>query len=94
MSTAYHPETDVQSERTIQTLKDMLRVCVIDFGKGWVKHLIEKRATLIGSKSRWLERGCTRQAKSEIRQTFQGVRQSWESFLQAGTSPRVEQSSP
>ncbi|GJU37596.1 putative reverse transcriptase domain-containing protein [Tanacetum coccineum] len=39
MSTAYHPETDGQSERTIQTLQDMLRACVIDFGKGWVKHL-------------------------------------------------------
>ncbi|GKE90691.1 putative reverse transcriptase domain-containing protein [Tanacetum coccineum] len=39
MSTAYHPETDVQSERTIQTLEDMLRACVIDFGKGWVNHL-------------------------------------------------------
>ncbi|GJZ99566.1 putative reverse transcriptase domain-containing protein [Tanacetum coccineum] len=39
MSTAYHPETDDQSERTIQTLEDMLRACVIDFGKGWVKHL-------------------------------------------------------
>ncbi|GKD41976.1 reverse transcriptase domain-containing protein [Tanacetum coccineum] len=38
MSTAYHPETDGQSERTIQTLKDMLRACVIDFGKGWVKY--------------------------------------------------------
>ncbi|GKD51356.1 putative reverse transcriptase domain-containing protein [Tanacetum coccineum] len=38
MSTAYHPETDGQSERTIQTLEDMLRACVIDFGKGWVKH--------------------------------------------------------
>ncbi|GJW45554.1 putative reverse transcriptase domain-containing protein [Tanacetum coccineum] len=35
----YHPETDGQSERTIQTLEDMLRACVIDFGKGWVKHL-------------------------------------------------------
>ncbi|GKF32976.1 putative reverse transcriptase domain-containing protein, partial [Tanacetum coccineum] len=34
MSTAYHPETDSQSERTIQNLKDMLRACVIDFGKG------------------------------------------------------------
>ncbi|GJT28284.1 putative reverse transcriptase domain-containing protein [Tanacetum coccineum] len=97
MSTAYHPETDGQSERTIQTLEDMLRACVIDFGKGWVKHLplaefsynndyhamhkgrlmealvwskmaehqcagrskgckrheIDKRATLIGSESRW-----------------------------------------
>ncbi|GJX94082.1 putative reverse transcriptase domain-containing protein [Tanacetum coccineum] len=35
MSTAYHLETDGQSDRTIQTLKDMLRACVIDFGKGW-----------------------------------------------------------
>ncbi|GJS82496.1 putative reverse transcriptase domain-containing protein [Tanacetum coccineum] len=39
MSTAYHPQTDVQSERTIQTLEDMLRACVIDFGKGWERHL-------------------------------------------------------
>nr|GFB10509.1 reverse transcriptase domain-containing protein [Tanacetum cinerariifolium] len=39
MSTAYHPETDEQSEKTIQTLEDMLRECVIGFGKGWVKHL-------------------------------------------------------
>ncbi|GKC36188.1 putative reverse transcriptase domain-containing protein [Tanacetum coccineum] len=33
MSTAYHLETDGQSERTIQTLEDMLQACVIDFGK-------------------------------------------------------------
>ncbi|GKE06511.1 putative reverse transcriptase domain-containing protein [Tanacetum coccineum] len=39
MRTAYHPQTDGQSERTIQTLKDMLRACVIDFEKGWVNHL-------------------------------------------------------
>ncbi|GKD99317.1 putative reverse transcriptase domain-containing protein, partial [Tanacetum coccineum] len=39
MSTAYHPKTDGQSERTIQTLEDMLRACVIDFGKGWERHL-------------------------------------------------------
>ncbi|GJW76862.1 hypothetical protein Tco_0138544 [Tanacetum coccineum] len=38
-STTYHPETDGQSERTIQTLEDMLRACVIDFGKGWERHL-------------------------------------------------------
>nr|GEZ78296.1 putative reverse transcriptase domain-containing protein [Tanacetum cinerariifolium] len=37
MSTMYHPETDGQSERTIQTLKDMLRACAIDFGKGVVR---------------------------------------------------------
>ncbi|GJY45697.1 hypothetical protein Tco_0434760 [Tanacetum coccineum] len=39
MSTTYHPETDGQSERTIQTLEDMLRACVIDFRKGWERHL-------------------------------------------------------
>ncbi|GJU03957.1 putative reverse transcriptase domain-containing protein [Tanacetum coccineum] len=38
MSTVYHPQTDRQSDRTIQTLKDMLRAYVIDFGNGWVKH--------------------------------------------------------
>nr|GEU84109.1 hypothetical protein [Tanacetum cinerariifolium] len=35
MSTAYHPQTDGQSKRTIQTLEDMLRACVIDFRRGW-----------------------------------------------------------
>ncbi|GJR15223.1 putative reverse transcriptase domain-containing protein [Tanacetum coccineum] len=39
MSTKYHLKTDGQSERTIQTLEDMLRDCVIDSGKGWGKHL-------------------------------------------------------
>ncbi|GKB93258.1 putative reverse transcriptase domain-containing protein [Tanacetum coccineum] len=39
MSTTYHPKTDGQSERIIQTLEDMFRAYVIDFGKGWEKHL-------------------------------------------------------
>ncbi|GKE83805.1 putative reverse transcriptase domain-containing protein, partial [Tanacetum coccineum] len=39
MSTAYHPQTDGQSERTIQTLEDMLRACVMDFGDSWDTHL-------------------------------------------------------
>ncbi|GKB94141.1 putative reverse transcriptase domain-containing protein [Tanacetum coccineum] len=39
MSTAYHPQTDGQSKRTIQTLEDMLRACVLDFRKGWDRHL-------------------------------------------------------
>ncbi|GJX02443.1 putative reverse transcriptase domain-containing protein [Tanacetum coccineum] len=38
MSTTYHPQTDGQSERTIQTLEDMLHACVIDFRNGWVRH--------------------------------------------------------
>ncbi|GJR19014.1 putative reverse transcriptase domain-containing protein [Tanacetum coccineum] len=40
MSTAYHLQTDGQSERTIQTLEDMLRACVMDFGKDWDRHLL------------------------------------------------------
>nr|GEY51920.1 reverse transcriptase domain-containing protein [Tanacetum cinerariifolium] len=39
MSTTYHPQTDGQSERTIQTLKDMLRACVLDFEGSWDVHL-------------------------------------------------------
>ncbi|GJY69481.1 retrovirus-related pol polyprotein from transposon TNT 1-94 [Tanacetum coccineum] len=39
MSTAYHPQTNGQSEHTIQTLEDMLRAYVIDFGGNWDVHL-------------------------------------------------------
>nr|GEV85854.1 putative reverse transcriptase domain-containing protein [Tanacetum cinerariifolium] len=39
MSMAYHPQTDGQSERTIQMLEGMLRSCVLDIGKGWDRHL-------------------------------------------------------
>ncbi|GKA48929.1 putative reverse transcriptase domain-containing protein [Tanacetum coccineum] len=39
ISTAYHPQIDGQSERTIQTLEDMLMACVIDFGGNWDVHL-------------------------------------------------------
>ncbi|GJY21607.1 putative reverse transcriptase domain-containing protein [Tanacetum coccineum] len=42
MSTAYHPQTDRQSERTIQTLKDMLHAYVINFGKEIVQETTEK----------------------------------------------------
>jgi len=38
-STVIHPQTDGQSERTIQILVDMLRACALDFGKNWDKHL-------------------------------------------------------
>ncbi|GJW74570.1 putative reverse transcriptase domain-containing protein [Tanacetum coccineum] len=40
MSMAYHPETDSQSERTIQTLEDKLCACLLDFGKNWDRNLL------------------------------------------------------
>ncbi|KAL4339218.1 hypothetical protein GQ457_08G027450 [Hibiscus cannabinus] len=39
LSTAFHPQTDGQSERVTQILEDMLRACVIDFGKNWEKSI-------------------------------------------------------
>jgi len=39
LSTTFHPQTDGQAERTIQTLEDMLRVCVLDFKRSWDEHL-------------------------------------------------------
>ena len=39
LSTAYHPQTDGQSERTNQTLEDLLRACILDWGENWEKHL-------------------------------------------------------
>ena len=38
-STAFHPQTDGQSERVIQILEDMLRACVLDFGGNWADYL-------------------------------------------------------
>ncbi|GKF29531.1 putative reverse transcriptase domain-containing protein [Tanacetum coccineum] len=39
MSMAYHPQTDGQSERTIHTLEEMLRACILNFGGSWDVHL-------------------------------------------------------
>ncbi|GKC80589.1 putative reverse transcriptase domain-containing protein [Tanacetum coccineum] len=39
MSTTYHPQTDGQNERTIQTLEDIVRACVLDFQKSWDRHM-------------------------------------------------------
>ena len=38
-STAFRPQTDGQSERTIQTLEDMLRMCMLDFKGSWDQYL-------------------------------------------------------
>nr|GEV57633.1 reverse transcriptase domain-containing protein [Tanacetum cinerariifolium] len=87
-STAYYLETDRQRERAIQTLKDMLRACVINFRNGWVKHfpLVElpynnsyhasiKAApfeALYGRKGHTFWQ--TGEVEPQICQTFQGVK--------------------
>ncbi|GJW89268.1 putative reverse transcriptase domain-containing protein [Tanacetum coccineum] len=59
MSTAYHPETDGQSERTIQTLEDMLRASVIDFGTGF--EMIREDDEIVKIKKIRLLAACSRQ---------------------------------
>nr|GEU74724.1 putative reverse transcriptase domain-containing protein [Tanacetum cinerariifolium] len=89
MSTAYHPETDSQSERTIQTLEDMLRACVIDFGKELIQETMEK---IVLIKQRI-------QAAQDRQKSYVDLKRKPMEFevgdmvmLKAGTSPRVEQS--
>ncbi|GJR04764.1 putative reverse transcriptase domain-containing protein [Tanacetum coccineum] len=52
MSTTYHPQTDGQSKRTIHTLEDMLRACVLDFRGSWDVHLLLYRSLIM-----WAEVG-------------------------------------
>ncbi|GJU07524.1 putative reverse transcriptase domain-containing protein [Tanacetum coccineum] len=61
ISTAYHPQTDGQSERTIQTLEDMLCACVIDFGSSWDCHL-----PLVESPVCWREVGDSQLSGPEL----------------------------
>ncbi|GJR41492.1 putative reverse transcriptase domain-containing protein [Tanacetum coccineum] len=90
MSTVYHPETDSQSDRTIQTLEDMLRACMINFGKETTKDHPTSRGA--AAQDRQKSYADQKRKPMEIEVGI-GVSQSWESCLQAGTSLRVEQSS-
>ena len=39
MSTAFHPETDGQTERTIRTIEDLIRICALEWGRSWEENL-------------------------------------------------------
>ncbi|GJX53170.1 reverse transcriptase domain-containing protein [Tanacetum coccineum] len=84
MSTTYHPETNRQSERTIQTLKDMLRACVTDFGKGWAKTLtIVGDVQLMGPKIIHE----TTEKIVQIRQRLQAARDRQRSYVNVRRKP-------
>ncbi|GJT09768.1 putative reverse transcriptase domain-containing protein [Tanacetum coccineum] len=82
MSTAYHPETDGQSERTIQTLEDMLRVCVMDFGGSWDTHLL-------GRKSAYWTRNYARNDKKniQIKERLKTARSRQKSYVDKRRKP-------
>ncbi|GJY71151.1 putative reverse transcriptase domain-containing protein [Tanacetum coccineum] len=92
MSTTYHPKTDRQSERTIQTLEDMLRACVIDFGNGWVKHLplVEfsyNNSYHVSIKAAPFEALYGRKCHSPIKQRIQTARDRQKSYVDLKRKP-------
>nr|GEV04387.1 putative reverse transcriptase domain-containing protein [Tanacetum cinerariifolium] len=95
MSMSYHPQTDGQSERTIQTLKDMLRACVIDFGKAPFEALYGRKCR---SPVCWAEVGDVQLTGPEIihettkkivqiRQRFQATRDWQRSYANLRRKP-------
>ncbi|GJV52635.1 putative reverse transcriptase domain-containing protein [Tanacetum coccineum] len=81
MSTAYHPETDGQSERTIQTLEDMLRACVIDFGNvcwAWRSEMLGHGPELVHE---------TTEKIVQIKQRMQAARDRQKSYADVRRKP-------
>ncbi|GJR98847.1 putative reverse transcriptase domain-containing protein, partial [Tanacetum coccineum] len=87
MSTAYHPQTDGQSERTIQTLEDMPRACAIDFGKGWVNHfpLVDWRSSNPWSSPELIQE--TTEKIIQIKQRMQAARDRQKSYADLKRKP-------
>ncbi|GJZ31570.1 putative reverse transcriptase domain-containing protein, partial [Tanacetum coccineum] len=87
-----HPQTDRQSERSIQTLEDMLRACAIDFGKGWVNHfpLVEfsyNNSYHASIKAAPFEALYGRKCRSPIKQRMQAARDRQKSYANLKRKP-------
>ncbi|GJT47388.1 putative reverse transcriptase domain-containing protein [Tanacetum coccineum] len=93
MSTTYHPQTDGKSERTIQTLEDMLCACMIDFGNGWVRHLPPVEFSYNNSyhtsiKAAPFEALYGRKCRSPIKQRMQATRNRQKSCADLKRKPK------
>ncbi|GKG28558.1 putative reverse transcriptase domain-containing protein, partial [Tanacetum coccineum] len=87
MSTAYHPQTERQSERTIQTLEDMLRACAIDFGKGWVNHLPLVEFSYNNSYHTSIKAAPFEALYGQIKQRMQAIRDRQKSYADLKRKP-------
>ncbi|GJS02215.1 putative reverse transcriptase domain-containing protein [Tanacetum coccineum] len=87
MSMAYHLETNGQSERTIQTLEDMLRACVIDFGKEWEKHLPLVEFSYNNSYHASIKEAPFESLYVQIRQRLQAARDRQRSYANVRRKP-------
>ena len=70
MSNAFHPQTNGQLERTIQTLENMLRACVLDFKGSWEEYLPLVEFAYNNSYQASIQRG--RMLDGGGRETFHG----------------------
>ncbi|GJR27713.1 putative reverse transcriptase domain-containing protein [Tanacetum coccineum] len=92
ISTAYHPQTDGQSERTIQTLEDMLKAYVLEFGGSWDVHPLR-----LGWSFRFITHICqligprsvqeTTEKISQIKDTLKAARDRQKSYADKRRKP-------
>ncbi|GJR03844.1 putative reverse transcriptase domain-containing protein [Tanacetum coccineum] len=87
MSTAYHPQTNGQSDRTIQNLEDMLRAYVIDFGNGWVKHFPLVEFSYNNSYHASIKVQGTTEKIVQIKQRIQAARDHQKSYADVRRKP-------
>ncbi|GJR23701.1 putative reverse transcriptase domain-containing protein [Tanacetum coccineum] len=87
MSTAYHPQTNGQSDRTIQNLEDMLRTYVIDFGNGWVKHFPLVEFSYNNSYHASIKDQGTTEKIVQIKQRIQAARDHQKSYADVRRKP-------
>ncbi|GJY08436.1 putative nucleotidyltransferase, ribonuclease H [Tanacetum coccineum] len=85
---AFHPQTDSQSNRIIQTLEDMLRACVIDFGGNWDDHLPLEEVGSRELASTYVVLATTKKIET-IRERLKAAQDRWKSYADNRRRPIV-----